>query len=119
MGCPLRIIVLVKGYWQGGRSPIRKAQNDVRLASNVGHRVTPGIVRCQLSFDSYRGSSSPLIEIGLWWFSPISIGERVELKDGWPTVKVPFVMVWGYVCSPLSLFLGPLAMGVGVGVHGA
>jgi len=38
-----------------------KAQNDVRLASNVGHRVTPGIVRCHFSFDSYRGSSSPLI----------------------------------------------------------
>ena len=32
-------------------------------------------------------------------------------KDGWPTVKVPFVMVWGYVCSPLSFFF--------VGVLGA
>ena len=63
-GCPLRITVLVKGYEQGGRSPIRKAQNDVRLATNVGYRVTPGIVRCHFSFDSYRGSSSPLIEIG-------------------------------------------------------
>jgi len=52
MGYPLRIIILVKGYEQGGRSPIRKAQNGVRLASNVGLRVTPVIVRCQFSFDS-------------------------------------------------------------------
>jgi len=44
MGYPLRIIVLVRGYEQGGRSPKHpaklsgddKAQNDVRLASNVG-----------------------------------------------------------------------------------
>ena len=51
-----------------------KAQNDVRLASNVGHRVTPGIVRCHFSFDSYRGSSSPLIEIGYG-------GSRRSLKE--------------------------------------
>ena len=78
MGCPLRIIVLVEGYRQGGRSPIRKAQNDVRLASNVGHRVTPGIVRCQLVLTVNRGSSSPLIEIG-FVYGPISKGERVDL----------------------------------------
>ena len=45
MGCPLRIIVLVEGYEQGGRSPIRKAQNVLLLVSNVGHGVTPVIVR--------------------------------------------------------------------------
>ena len=32
------------------------------------------------------------------------LGERVELKVGWPTVKVPFVMVWGFKCSFLSFF---------------
>ena len=31
------------------------------------------------------------------------MGEGVDLKDGWPTVKVPYIMVWG-VCDPLSLF---------------
>ena len=34
-----------------------------------------------------------------------SLGERVELKVGWPTVKVPFVMVWGFECSFLSFFI--------------
>ena len=34
-----------------------------------------------------------------------SLGERVELKVGWPTVKVPFVMVWGLSSAPFSLFL--------------
>ena len=33
------------------------------------------------------------------------LGERVELKVGWPTVKVPFVMVWGFECSFLSIFI--------------
>jgi len=33
------------------------------------------------------------------------LGERVELKVGWPTVKVPFVMVWGFECSFLSFFI--------------
>ena len=51
----------------------------MRLASNVGHsnvgyRVTPGIVRCHFSFDCYRGSSSPLIEIGCG-------GSRRSLKE--------------------------------------
>ena len=64
MGYPLRITVLVEGYEQWGRSHNIKAQNVVRLASNVGYRVTPRIVRCHFSFDCYRGGSSPLIEIG-------------------------------------------------------
>ena len=54
MGCPLRIIVLVGGYEQGGRSPKHppklsgddKAQNDMRLASNVGLGVAPVSARC-------------------------------------------------------------------------
>jgi hypothetical protein len=48
MGCPLRIIVLVKGYRQGGRSPIRKAQNDLLLVSNVGCPLGGGIVQILL-----------------------------------------------------------------------
>ena len=42
MGCPLRIIILVEGYEQGGRSPIRKAQNiGVDLeASNVRNHLS-------------------------------------------------------------------------------
>ena len=58
-----------------------KAQNDVRLASNVGHRVTPGIVRCHFSFDSYRGSLSPLTEIGFGDYRSLR-EERVE-SLGW------------------------------------
>ena len=42
---------------------------------------------------SYRGVGLP------------QLGERVELKVGWPTVKVPFVMVWGFKCSFLSFFI--------------
>ena len=53
MGYPLRITVLVEGYEQWGRSHNIKAQNVVRLASNVGYRVTPRIVRCHFSFDCY------------------------------------------------------------------
>ena len=59
MGCPLRIIVLVKGYWQGGRSPIRKAQNDVRLASNVGHGVAADTPDANLVLTATEGVRRP------------------------------------------------------------
>ena len=50
MGCPLRIIILVEGYEQGGRSPIRKAQNELsdycwglRRPQGAGHYNALGI----------------------------------------------------------------------------
>ena len=67
MGCPLGIIILAWGYRQWGRSHNKKAQNDVRLASKVGLRVTPGIVRCQLILIATEGVCRP------------SLRERVDL----------------------------------------
>jgi len=71
------------GVWQGGRSP-----SPMGMAQCETQR--PRITVLTVS----RGSSSPLV-----------LRERVELKDGWPTVKVPYIMVWGYKCSFLSFFI--------------
>ena len=99
MGCAPRIIFLVGGY--GKRDAARhcsaeqtnKAQNDRRLVPNVGlvwRPYTPGTTKfCMVTEGVHRPS----------------LGERVELKVGWPTVKVPFVMVWGLSSAPFSLFL--------------
>ena len=99
MGCAPRIIFLVGGY--GKRDAARhcsaeqtnKAQNDRRLVPNVGlvwRPYTPGTFKfCTVA----EGVCRP------------SLRERVELKVGWPTVKVPFVMVWGFECSFLSIFI--------------
>ena len=69
-----------------------KAQNDRRLVPNVGlvwRPYTPGTFKfCTVA----EGVCRP------------SLRERVELKVGWPTVKVPFVMVWGLSSAPFSLF---------------
>ena len=69
-----------------------KAQNDLRLASNVGLGVAPEIRQMPPSFVRLtEGVRRP------------STWERVEFKDGWPTVKVP--SLWcGDASVPLSLF---------------
>ena len=99
------------GVWQEGRSspllsvmgvPMRVDQKGPEYLRN---RVDVGLVRSSrrkklhLLKSSYRGVGLP------------QLGERVELKVGWPTVKVPFVMVWGFECSFLSIFI--------MEVHGA
>ena len=68
-----------------------KAQNDGRLASKVGHRVTPVIVRCP-SFDSYpEGVRRPSL--------------RESWSLGWMAHSESSIdMVWGFVWSSLSFF---------------
>ena len=99
MGTPLRIIFLVKGGWQEGRS------------SPLFHRDRPTRPRMTgdwflMSVGVWRAGMTPgttnLTSLSREFVAP-QLGERVELKVGWPTVKVPFVMVWG--CRVfLSLF---------------
>ena len=71
-----------------------KAQNDRRVVPNVGKVWRPLIRQEPLSF----------VWLQREFIAP-QLRERVELKVGWPTVKVPFVMVWGFECSFLSFFI--------------
>ena len=71
-----------------------KAQNDRRVVPNVGKVWRPLIRQEPLSF----------VWLQREFIAP-QLRERVELKVGWPTVKVPFVMVWGFECSFLSIFI--------------
>ena len=64
--CRPRITFLVGGYEQGGRSPFKKAQNDVLLVSNVGLRVTPVIVRYH-SFSQRLGELRMVLRKYLEW----------------------------------------------------
>ena len=71
-----------------------KAQNDRRVVPNVGKVWRPLIRQEALRF----------VWLQREFIAP-QLRERVELKVGWPTVKVPFVMVWGFECSFLSIFI--------------
>ena len=52
------------------------------------------------------GKKTPPLKVQLQRGWSPSLRERVELKVGWPTVKVPFVMVWGFKCSFLFFLFG-------------
>ena len=98
MGTPLRIIFLVKGGWQEGRSSPLFYGADQQGPEYLRNRVDVGLVR-----SSRRKKTPPLkVQLQRGW-SP-SLRERVELKVGWPTVKVPYIMVWGLSSAPFSLF---------------
>jgi len=104
MGCSRRIIFLVWEHGKGGRSPIRKAQNALsdycwRAMYSLGN----GDSR-KVNQEMERGHLTKFWQLPWGSSSPLALRERVELKDGWPTVKVPYIMVWGYKCSFLSLF---------------
>ena len=90
---PLENYSCGRGVGARGTQPIQKAQNDVRLASNVGHGVAPEIRQMPPSF----------VRLNEGVRRPSTWRERVELKVGWPTVKVP--SLWcGDASTPLSLF---------------
>ena len=50
------------------------------------------------------GKKTPPLKVQLQRGWSPSLSERVELKVGWPTVKVPYIMVWGLSSAPFSLF---------------